>query len=120
MFFPDGSGRGEQLNGADSGLEKILADFQSTPSCNYDDQILPPDSFMTSSGAPCPSRFCSVRIIEGFLLSIIEQSPSGTSFKHSMQSMQHALQHLPPNTLYMFGGMQDMEQACRPPLATSC
>lgn len=69
MFFPDGSGRSEQLNGADSGLERILAEFQSTPSCNYDDQILPPDSFMTSSGAHILVVYI-VRIMEGTLSQI--------------------------------------------------
>ncbi|KAK9904958.1 hypothetical protein WJX75_006442 [Coccomyxa subellipsoidea] len=50
MYFPDRSGRGGQLNGADSGLEKILAEFQSVPSCNYDEQIPLPDTFMSSPG----------------------------------------------------------------------
>ncbi|CAL8464554.1 g4089 [Coccomyxa elongata] len=50
MYFPDRSARGDQLTGADSGLDKILAEFQTSPSCNFDEHILPPDSFLQSSG----------------------------------------------------------------------
>lgn len=37
---------------ADSGLERLLADFNPSPSMNYDDSLLPPDVFMQSPGVP--------------------------------------------------------------------
>ncbi|BDA49573.1 hypothetical protein COCOBI_14-1920 [Coccomyxa sp. Obi] len=50
MYFPDRSAHGDQLTGADSGLDKILAEFQGSPGCNFDEHILPPESFLQSSG----------------------------------------------------------------------
>jgi hypothetical protein len=96
MYFPDRSGRGGQLNGADSGLEKILAEFQSVPSCIYDEQIPLPDTFMSSPGTARPDCLTSI------LPCLCHMHSDCKDLLHVCQAAQHGARYVRHLTLPNF------------------
>jgi hypothetical protein len=51
MYQPDRMSQYHDfMSKADSGLDRLLADFQSVPSMAYDDAMLPPDVLLPPHG----------------------------------------------------------------------